>query len=248
MNTLNKQPFNFFDKIVCLSFDPNRWDSCTEVFKQLGISERVIRYKGDNPLEEYINRGLIPRDHNPNSIDAIHARRGGCTLSHFNILRMAKQNNFKNVLIFEDDIINNMPPEDLLLYLDSATKELPVNWEMFYPAASPAVQPINYSAHLCKTHSALTTHSISINSTIFDKILEEAPTMDNIIQWTEKLVAIDTFYSKAIHCNDLTFMCKKLLINQKNCFSDIDKCVRNNGDFIKQSYNRYEHLIKELLV
>ena len=246
-------PFNFFDKIVCLSFDPKRWDPCQQVLDEIGIKDRVIRYKGDNPLQEYINRGAIPQQYDPNHIDVIHARRGGCSLSHFNIIRMAKENNFKNVLIFEDDIINNVTLNELNSYLDAAIKELPSDWQIFYVTANPThmhghYPPIsNYSENLCLVHAAHTTHAIAINSTAFDEILENGADMDTIIQWTERWVAIDTFYIKKMHCNNRTYMPKKLLINQRNCFSDIENCVRNNCDFIKQSYNLYDHLIREPL-
>ena len=243
-------PFDFFDKIVCLSFDPKRWDSCEQVFQEIGIKDRVIRYKGDNPLQEYINRGVIPEQYDPNHIDVIHARRGGCSLSHFNIIKMAKENNFKNVLIFEDDIINNVPSRELQIQLDTAIKELPSNWEIFYVTANPThmhghYPPVsNYSENLCRVHAAHTTHAIAINNNVFDEILENGANMDTIIRWTETWVAIDTFYIKKIHCKGNTYMPKKLLINQRNCFSDIENCIRNNCDFIKQSYNLYEHLIR----
>lgn len=250
----NSTSFNFFDKIVCLSHDPNRWEPCQETFELLNIKDRVIKYQGDNPLQEYIKRGVIPQQYDPNHIDVIHARRGGCSLSHFNIVKMAKENNFKNVLIFEDDIVINVLPDELHNYLNTAINELPDNWEIFYITASPTHihghhPPIsNYSENLCRVHAAHTTHAIAINSNVFDEILENGANMDTIIRWTETWVAIDTFYIKKIHCKGNTYMPKKLLINQRNCFSDIENCIRNNGDFIKQSYNGYEPLIKEPLV
>jgi GR25 family glycosyltransferase involved in LPS biosynthesis len=246
-------PFNFFDKIVCLSHDPNRWDPCQDTFDALNIKDRVIKYKGDNPLQEYINRGIIPQQYDTNHIDVIHARRGGCSLSHLNIIKMAKENNFNNVLIFEDDVILNHPANEVLSYLNAAINELPKDWELFYLTASPThiyghVPPVtDYSQHLCKVHAAHTTHAIAINSNIFDEIVENSADMDTIIRWTETWVGIDVFYIKKIQCRGHTFMPKKLLLNQKNCFSDIENCLRNNGDFIKQSYNNYEPLIKEPL-
>ena len=252
MNTI-PSPFDFFDKIICISFDPNRWEHCKQTFDILNITDRVIRFKGTNPLQEFISRGTIPQQYDPNHIDVIHARRAGCSLSHLEIIKMAKENNFKNVLIFEDDVIINSTLEETLDGLSKSVKELPDNWDIFYLAACPTdmyghCPPISdYSENLCKVHSAYTTHAIAINGTAFDHIIDNGANMDTIIPWIETWVGIDVFYIKKIHCNGNTYMPRKLLLNQRNCFSDMENCVRNNGDFIKQAYNRYPGLINEPL-
>jgi len=250
---ISPSPFDFFDKIVCISFDPNRWELCKQTFDTLNITDRVIRFKGTNPLQEYIIRGVIPQQYDPNHIDVIHARRAGCSLSHLEIIKMAKKNNFKNVLVFEDDVVINSTLEETLEGLDKSVKELPDNWDIFYLTASPTDiyghnPPVSdYSENLCKVHAAHTTHAIAVNSTAFDYIIENGADMNTIIPWIETWVGIDVFYIKKVQCNGNTYMPRKLLLNQRNCFSDMENCVRNNGDFIKQSYNRYQGLVDEPL-
>jgi GR25 family glycosyltransferase involved in LPS biosynthesis len=246
-------PFDFFDKIVCISFNPERWEKCLYVFKQLGIADRVTRYYGTDPLKEYIKRGCIPQNFDPSSHDVIHARRGGCTLSHFNVIKLAKEENCKNVLTLEDDIEINGAASDVLDYLEKALQELPQNWEMLYLGCNPVegygspAPVVSYSDRLCKVFSAFTTHAVAVNSNVFDVIIENSADMDTIIQWVEQRVGIDVFYCRNMNSRGNTFMPRKLLINQQNCFSGIDNCIRNNGDFIKQAYNKYKELVDEQL-
>ncbi len=52
-----------------------------------------------------------------------------CSLSHRNIYQAMIDNNWKRVLVFEDDVVPD--PANLPL-LFTAVKELPVDWELFY--------------------------------------------------------------------------------------------------------------------
>ncbi len=56
----------------------------------------------------------------------------GCVQSHILALRLAKMNNWKQVVIFEDDatIADNLSPEDFKARLEGAFTELPADWDV----------------------------------------------------------------------------------------------------------------------
>ena len=74
----------YFDKIYCINLDSrsDRWNQCIEEFKKVGIEDIVERFSAEQ---------LIPGI-------------AGCTKSHYEIIKQCKKNNFKNVLILEDDV------------------------------------------------------------------------------------------------------------------------------------------------
>jgi len=94
---------NFVDKIYYINLE-KRKDRKEHIEKQikeyldpnLKITERfnAIEYDGYYVNNCFRNKGGI-----------------GCSLSHLNIVKLAKQNNYKNILILEDDIIFNWDKE-----------------------------------------------------------------------------------------------------------------------------------------
>jgi len=76
-----------FDKIYCINLDtrPERWDYCKKEFAKYNMVELVERY----PAVSFKKDKLAIK---------------GITTSHINVIKLAKQNNYKNVLIFEDDV------------------------------------------------------------------------------------------------------------------------------------------------
>jgi len=76
--------YNFFDKIYCinLKYRTDRYNSSLKVFRQLNIYN--VKYF------------LADKHHN--------GGRYGCFDSHINVIKDAHNNNYNNILIFEDDI------------------------------------------------------------------------------------------------------------------------------------------------
>ena len=100
----------------------------------------------------------------------------GCNLSHGQILRKAKEEGLKSVLIFEDDIIlcNDFQKE-----FDQRISELPDDWDMFYLSGNnfyrgkdkgTGLTPVTEFIH--KTTETLTTHAYAVKSHMYDKLIE----------------------------------------------------------------------------
>lgn len=189
---------DFFDKIYCINLDErtDRWERAQTEFKKIGL-ENVERFSAiKNPV------GAI-----------------GCRDSHLSIIKKSKEENLKNVLIFEDDVLFI---DENVKYIEESLDQLSnENWTLFYLGAT--LEP-HYGAvtrvtnNLVKTNFAFTTHAYAINSNIFDKILNEAP--------SSKI--IDVYY-----CHHIVPLGSSLIINpivaiQQEGFSDIEN---HNADY-----------------
>lgn len=251
---MSSTPFNFFDKIFCINLPHrvDRWENSQETFKALNINNIVNRFEGYNALEENRNKGVFSSYfyfQEPDTIGTINLRRSGCAMSFIKIIQTAKQNQYKNVLIFEDDIIMHASVDIINSTLTQCIEELPNNWELFYLSANPTtfhghVTPVTpYSANLCTIHAAFCCHAIAINSNIYDTILSSYYSHPDIFDWVLKNVNFDTFCLNYIQPKSKSYMPKKLLFTQYTNFSDIENCVRPNSDFILQSYQTFKHLL-----
>jgi glycosyl transferase family 25 len=187
----------YFDKIYCINLDerPDRWEECILEFKKIGITN----------IERF---------------SAIKHERGeiGCRESHIQIIEKCKKQNLKNVLIFEDDVLFL---EENINYIEDTLNQLSeVDWDLFYLGATvdPNVSYFNkIKKNLVSTNFAYTTHAYAINSTVFDKILDEAP----------KYPIIDVFY-----CRNIVPLGRSLIMNpmvaiQKEGYSSIQKQQAN---------------------
>ena len=111
MHTIN----NFFDKIFVINLDArdDRWQTVTRTLKSFDIwkYERFDAYNG-KLFQDFVDPKIRVR------------RNGayiGCLLSHLEIIRRAKAHDWKNVLIFEDDLNIH---KNLLTLFDRAANEI----------------------------------------------------------------------------------------------------------------------------
>ena len=114
--------FSFFNKIVCISADENRWKLVSEQFDLIGISEQVERIEAIVPYEGFTIS---------NSPD--HPKEIACSLSHLKAMFSAIETRCDNILIFEDDI--KFKPG--IGYLASAIETLPTDWDIFFLGCRP---------------------------------------------------------------------------------------------------------------
>jgi len=197
---------DYFEKAFYINLD-NRTDRKI-LFEQRtnDIGLNIPRYSGvslkesEVPVNEYFKSD--PRRH----------FKVSCTLSHFSIIKMAKKNDWKNILIFEDDCIFCPGFMDKI---DSCIEELKYHpWNLFYMGGEPnqVVLPLSKHLRLCPSHGGIYgTHAYAINNTFYDRILKIDP-----IQYP----AIDIIY---LHQPDRTYiLTKDLLVTQDdNSESDL---------------------------
>ena len=142
------------DKIYCINLDrrTDRWQNVIKEFDKIGLKGKVER------------------------VSAVEATPGikGCTLSHYNIIKQAKENKYKSILIFEDDVefirvgefeatINNA-----LLQLQN----LGIDYDMFYLGGNvKGTQNKKVSNNLVKLNNVKTTHAYIVTEKMYNTIL-----------------------------------------------------------------------------
>lgn len=124
---------NFFDKIYIINLTENidRKNNIIQLFKSLNITN----YKFYNAINGYnISKNDIKNYLTTYSLNTLNGNYRnhsdirklgeiGCYLSHYNIWVDSVKNNYKNILIFEDDIINNMDIYEIEEYLQNIPKD-----------------------------------------------------------------------------------------------------------------------------
>jgi len=227
-------PFDFFDRIFCINLDsrPDRWERCLDQFKIFGIDDKVQRFSAIK---------IVDQNNESNKF----LGRCGCSLSHFEICKIAKKENLKNYLVLEDDFEINLDKNSLFDNLDKSIKELPEDWDILYLGGNLTneygVYPIEkYSKNLLKLNSCHTTHAMVFNSHFYDSFLNQAPDIHSIIEWSIKNEAIDVFLSKKVLSNNNCFITNELLILQSEGFSDIEKSCYDYRGWLIDSFEKYK--------
>lgn len=151
----------------------------------------------------------------------------GCLESHLQIIKTAKDLHLPNVLILEDDA-------EFIRFLHSLP-EFPIKWDMLYLGGN--VRQIFYEQSEAlsqwKRAKCFTTHAYLLNSTLYDKIIDELPTWDK---------QIDVYYADILHPNYNCYILHPQMVIQKPGYSDIEQknvdynCYINNNIFIKYNY------------
>lgn len=210
---LEKNYFNFIDKIVYINLS-NRIERRNMIENELNniISERYLRF---------------------NAI--VHTVYGaiGCLSSHIEVLKMAEKNNWKNVLILEDDMKWNNFEENYPLLNELITNE--------YDVIMLGGTQLNFDKETYKLKNALTSHAYIVNNHYFKTlrtVFESAKHMQ-IFYTSKTKERIDTKkinkynldeYWKKLQKKDNWYIVYPILSIQRDGYSDVAHFVRNNWE------------------
>ena len=156
----------------------------------------------------------------------------GCRDSHVEIIKDAKLNNYKRILILEDDFV--FINEDKNLINDVLIQLSKIDWDLFYFGATVhlyegKLTPVD--KNLVLTNFAYTTHSYAVNSNVFDFIIENAKKYD----------IIDIFYNDHIVKNNKTYISNPMVCLQRESYSNVENKFSNYGwmvDYFNTALNR----------
>lgn len=134
VSEINNLLHQYFDKVLVLTVHrfKDRHEKVKERLK--GIDFEFFYGTDKNDLDE----NFIRDNYLFNKKDTLEIRQYysplktgeiACSLSHRNIYQAIVDNNWNRILIFEDDVV---PDFDNLCQLETALKELPEDWELFY--------------------------------------------------------------------------------------------------------------------
>jgi len=214
-----------FDKIYCINLDTraDKWELCLKEFKKYNILDLVER---------------VPAIYNSNG-------PRGCFMSHIKCMNLAKEGNYKKILILEDDFEfltyvwkkDRFIDSDPTFYVERALNQLKdVDWDMLYFSYNIDLHRdhIFYkeiSDNLFQSTSQLTTAGYAISNIAYNFILECDP--------LHKCKAVDIFYARYLSHKFKCLNIKPIVIGQRPIFSDLrgrvvnDKWVRR----IAKTYN-----------
>ena len=152
----------FFDKIFCINLDTrtDKWEECEEIFNKFDISvERVSPILTEETIGDLKNTEY------------------SLILTTIEILKKSIENNYKKILIFEDDIeFCDLYPEykgnPLSVRFQNSIGYLPENWNLLYLGCGMYKgYGYNIGGELHSVEFGQTTHAYAINHTFFEKCL-----------------------------------------------------------------------------
>lgn len=165
MLTLN----SYFNKIYCINLDrrTDRWEECLNEFKKHNLNvERFSAIDGRNleiVLEELLAQGLTV-----GNIGAIYSHRA--------IIQYAKDKNFENILILEDDIEFHENVNQLFF---DYIMDIPSDWDMIFFGGNHSenniwmTEPlISVTEHVYKIIRSYANHCYVVKNTAYDKLIE----------------------------------------------------------------------------
>ena len=210
---------NYIEKAYYINLDyrTERKEGFEKRISELGIE--VERYEGVKFNKDELNNPFNDKDWH---------KKMGCAYSHLNIIKLAKQNELKNVWIFEDDC------KFVDGFIEKAQKcidELKeLEWDVFYFGGEPNREATPHSDLLVRTNGVYGAHSYLVNHTFYDKIL-----IDNV-----EHSLLDNRYLAYNENEKIFYLSKELLCLQDGNFeSDLWGGKINRDEMYKSAYKQF---------
>jgi hypothetical protein len=189
-------PFDFFDAIYCINLaeETGRWREVMTRFARLGFANRVRRFEA------------IPTQPNHHI---------GCGLSHRGVIAEAARQGFRNVLVFEDDVLFT---SDAIEGLQSAIADLQgIEWRMLYLGACRWNQEfpvISGRSRLAQAGPVTCAHAVAYHASIYGHLLSEVPADPaGMERWLEMHHGIDQYY--AFHVCEGKYLLAPVIATQR---------------------------------
>jgi GR25 family glycosyltransferase involved in LPS biosynthesis len=229
LNNFKSTVGNLFDYEIVAGVDPINDENYSEKYKiWSSINEIEITFESFNwkyYVEKYsdllnakINTKKSAWEHwtmhgkkelrscNPKN-NIINKGQWGCLYSHINILNDAIKNNYKSILILEDDIILTSNIEDKITKLNSFM-HIHENWNIIYLGASQhnwtniQIEDCHYKAN-CTTGTFAYTVNNNFYKILLDEFIKMNKPVDNYLVDIQKVYCdtIYVIYPNIIICN-----------------------------------------------
>ncbi len=154
--------FDRFDKVFCVNLD-KRTDRLLNFENQvkkydLGEFSRVSAIDGSTiDVKKYTNK--------------LRAGELGLVMTNLEIIKESKKNNYRNILIVEDDCFFSEEIKNIEEYFNL----LPSDWDMLYMGGNHNTHmrvppPIEVNEKVVKLHSTYSTHFVGIKNTLYNHI------------------------------------------------------------------------------
>ena len=156
------------------------------------------------------------------SNDKFRKYKAGCTLSHLSLYKIAKDNKYKSILIFEDDcVFHENFTEKINLYISDLKS---IEWDLFYLGGQPIGKGTNISNNLIKVDGVYSTHAYAINDCFYETALSLNPNY------------IDAIDIGLLHSKAKNIICKEVLCWQEGGYSDCHGQVSDSRQILENAY------------
>lgn len=212
---------DYFDKIYCINLDrrTDRWEECEKIFKELDIT--VERFSATDGK-------LLTLPHG----DVYNAELAG-SISHTEVIKLARNNGYKNILILEDDIEFNPDVNNLF---SEYIKQVPTDWDLLFFGGNHVGGSSIINTNVQRLFRSYAIHAYGVNKQSYDVLIHYMETkIDKVKNTPEKLtpsVAADYFMAD-LHKNLSVYGFRPHLAWQRTGFSDIQQAIMNY-DFLKK--------------
>ena len=144
----------------------------------------------------------------------------GCTKSHIAVMKLALEQEWKNVLILEDDVVWNRFDEGYSFLEKLASKD----YDVIHLGPSNS----RYDINTFRLYSGYTTSSYLVNGEYLPKLIsnfEEG--LEKLLELKNNQYVCDQYW-KSLMVVDNWYTCNPCLMYQKESYSDIDLIVKSN--------------------
>lgn len=203
--------FDYFDEIWCINLDErtDRWQHAMNEFAKAGIADRVKRFSAIRDVDG----------------------RVGIIKSNLAIIKIAKEQKLKNVLVFEDDVefIVDDPQSVLQKSIDQVGNN---KWYLFYLGANTHQKLLKFKPNLIILKNAFAVHSMAYSNLIYDDFILKYDKLQKISKFDDIL---DVYLAQKIQEKYICLMVNPMMTTQMNSYSDIEKRVVDYS-FIEERY------------
>lgn len=185
--------WEFIDKVVYINLDkrPNKNDHMKKILS-IFPTEKVIRFSAI--------------EWNPGSV--------GCTKSHIEVMKMAIDNKWNNVLILEDDVVWNRFEIGYTLLEKLAKQE----YDVIHLGPAKA----HYNVNTLRLYSGYCTSSYLVNGHYIPKLLSNFQEgLDLLIDTKSDKYPCDVHWASLMK-TDKWYLCNPCFMYQQESYSDID--------------------------
>lgn len=164
----------------------------------------------------------------------------GCSLSHLECVKLAKQRGWKSVLIFEDDIVFTSHFEQY--YKQTLEQLSKTNWAIFHFGAMLMAMSRQVSPNLLRIGYNWAAHAVAIHEKAYDFILSNYDysynEKDSSKPWGGHY-PFDGFINKEVHDKGFEiYTAFPVLITQRSDMSDTWGMHRNYKSLIEDTYEQ----------
>jgi GR25 family glycosyltransferase involved in LPS biosynthesis len=198
----------YFDKVFLINLKrrPDRLEQAKKECEKIGLEYELFEAIDGDTLNIIIeNKSLY-----------WNKAALGILLSNYNIIKIAKEKNYKSILILEDDIEFD---SNFISILEKNWSNIPSNWETFFLGTNHIKKPIHVIDDIYKITSSYSLHCYAIKSTVYDIFL-------NAIRYPNK--PIDEYMANVIHPRGFSYCISPAIAYQKASYSDI---LKRNVDY-----------------